>query len=330
MGRSSIAWRRVGYAAPHAGARLRGSPPRSSPRRRPTRATGRRRTCSRSSRCCQPTCPTTPTASSPRATSPAATSIARRCCGWRTWRACTPAALRAGHLDGAIAFAKGRALERLRAYDVAADAYRIAAEREPELAEEAKRSAALCDGLTEALAIGVDLKRDTRRDEAWLQLAAPTMVLGRFDLRAARLDALLAEAGNTHHAAIVREEIERSDVERARYFGELRHSLPDGDVQAVAELRRVTERHAASKNAPRHLLALADLYVDLATEYAEQYPPEGMFFDPSEFQDLVDSAARIYEMVAARDGTPERIEASRRLEAFLAFSIAIDRERFTP
>jgi hypothetical protein len=238
--------------------------------------------------------------------------------------------LRAGHMDGAIAFAKGRALERLRAYDVAADAYRIAAEREPELAVEAKRSAAMCDGLAQAIAIGVNLQRDTKRDEAWLQLAAPAMVLGRFDLRGAHLDELLAQAGNTHHAAIVREEIERSDVERARYFGELRHSLPDGDVQAVAELRRVTERHVQSKNAPRHLLALADLYVDLATEYAEEHPPEGMFFDPAEFQDLVDSAARIYEMVAARDGTPERIEASRRLEAFLAFSIAIDRERFTP
>ena len=111
---------------------------------------------------------------------------------------------------------------------------------------------------------------------------------------------------------------------------DLRHSLPDGDVQAVAELRRVAETHADSKNAPRHLLELADLYVDLATEYVEKHPPEGLLFDPAEFQDLVDSAARVYEMVAARDGTPERLEASRRLEAFLAFSITIDRQRFTP
>ena len=28
--------------------------------------------------------------------------------------------------------------------------------------------------------------------------------------------------------------------------------------------------------------------------------------------------------------TPEKLEASRRLEAFLAFSIGIDRDRFTP
>jgi hypothetical protein len=42
-------------------------------------------------------------------------------------------ALRAGHLDDVIAFAKARALERLRAYDLAAEQYRRAAEREGEL-----------------------------------------------------------------------------------------------------------------------------------------------------------------------------------------------------
>jgi hypothetical protein len=239
-------------------------------------------------------------------------------------------ALRAGHLDGAISFAKARALERLRAYDVAALAYRLAADREPTLAADAIRSAEICEALAGALEIGVDLRVDVRHDEVWIELAAPPVVLGRFEERAARLESILALAAGTQLEPVVREEIERADVERARYFTELRRTLPDGDVQAVAELRRVVDRHGDSKNAPRHLLALADLYVDLATEYVEQYPPEGMLFDPAEFQDLVDSAARVYEMVAARDGTPERIEASRRLEAFLAFSISIDRERFTP
>lgn len=238
--------------------------------------------------------------------------------------------LRAGHLDGAIAFAKGRALERLRGYDLAADAYRLAAEREPSLAQEALRSAALCDRLAEATAIGVDLRSQVRHDEVWLEMAAPPVVLGRFEERAARLQAIRADAGETQQAFVTQEEIERADVERARYFTELRRSLPDGDVRAVAELQRVADLHAQSKNAPRHLLALADLYVDLATEYVERNPPESMLFDPAEFEDLVDSAARVYEMVAARDGTPERIEASRRLEAFIAFSLSIDRERFTP
>jgi hypothetical protein len=239
-------------------------------------------------------------------------------------------ALRAGYMDGAISFAKARAFERLRAYDVAALAYRLAADREPTLADDAIRSAEICEALHAANQIGVDLQVDVRRDEVWIELAAPVIVLGRFEERAARLEAIEAQAAGTQLAPVVREEIERADVERARYFTELRRTLPDGDVQAVAELRRVVDRHGGSKNSARHLLALADLYVDLATEYVALYPPEGLLFDPIEFEDLVDSAARIYEMVAARDGSPERIEASRRLEAFLAFSISIDRERFTP
>ena len=56
-------------------------------------------------------------------------------------------ALRAGHMDGVIAFAKGRALERLRAFDLAAEVYRMAADREPELRAEALRSADVCDAL---------------------------------------------------------------------------------------------------------------------------------------------------------------------------------------
>ena len=238
--------------------------------------------------------------------------------------------LRAGQLDGAIAFSKGRALERLRGYDLAADNYRLAAERESTLAEEALRSAALCDRLQEASAVGVDLRADAKQDELWVELAAPTVVLGRFDQRVALLESIERDAGSTEQAYVAREEIERADVERARYFTVLRRTLPDGDGRAVAELQRVADRHADSKNSARHLLSLADLYVDLATEYVEQHPPEGMLFDPAEFQDLVDSAARVYEMVAARDGTPERLEASRRLEAFIAFSLTIDRERFTP
>jgi hypothetical protein len=34
--------------------------------------------------------------------------------------------------------------------------------------------------------------------------------------------------------------------------------------------------------------------------------------------------------VAPRDATTEKLEAQRRLEAFLAFSLSVDRDRFTP
>ena len=59
-------------------------------------------------------------------------------------------ALVAGHMDGVILFAKGRSLERLRAYDLAAVDYRRGADRDDQLEIEALRSADVCDVLHEA------------------------------------------------------------------------------------------------------------------------------------------------------------------------------------
>jgi hypothetical protein len=239
--------------------------------------------------------------------------------------------LQAGHMDGVIAFAKGRALERLRAFDLAAGQYRLAAEREEELAAEALRSAEVNEGLEAAAGLGPDLD-ETAPGGAGSAAAERDVerVMADFDARAARLEELLAAVGDTHHAAVVREEIERADVARAQYFVGLRKALPEGDVRAVSELERVALAHRESKNASRHMLALGALYEELAREYAARNPPESLYFDPVRFQELVDSGARLYEMVTYRDGTPEKIEASRRLEAFLAFALRIDRDRFTP
>jgi hypothetical protein len=240
-------------------------------------------------------------------------------------------ALRAGHMDGVIAFAKGRALERLRAYDLAARQYEYAAERESALRAEALRSADLCDDLQEATAISIDAIESVGGDaDAPIDLPSPAEVLRFFEERTARLEEISRAAEGTHHSAIVREEVERADVERANYFVRLRDVLPDGDVRAAGELQRVAMRHEHSKNSARHLLTLADFYADLSIEYVDRHPPEGLTFDPAEFRDLVDSGARLYEMVASRDGSTEKLEAARRLEAFLAFSLGVDRDRFTP
>jgi hypothetical protein len=237
--------------------------------------------------------------------------------------------LQAGHLDGVIAFAKGRSLERLRAFDLAAGEYRLAADLDRELAEDALESAEICDALALAAGIGVDLGQvsdaTARVDEAEL-----ARVVSAFDERTQRLELLAQEAGDSHYAPVVREEIERTDVARAQYFSALRKVLPNGDVRASAELQRVVTRHRDSKHTSRHILALARLYEDLAVEYVEANPPQGLFFDPARFQELVDAASRLYETVSEQDGRPEKIEASRRLEAFLAFALRVDHDRFTP
>ena len=248
-----------------------------------------------------------------------------------------PDALRAGHMDGVLAFAKARSLERLRAFDLAAENYRLTVDISEDLRLEALSSADVCDVLHEAAQmtralepqVEADIGSDAAIADQLIELD-PDAVLAEFEARVALLDGLVVITEDTHHNPIIYEEIERADVARANYFVGIRKTDVNGDVRAIGELQRVTNRHAASKNFNRHLLELADLYAELAVEYSSTYPPESLLFDPVRFQELVEGASRLYEMVASRDGTPEKLEASRRLEAFLAFSIRIDRDRFTP
>jgi tetratricopeptide (TPR) repeat protein len=235
-------------------------------------------------------------------------------------------ALRAAAMDGVVTFAKGRALERLRAFDLAAEAYEVAAALDPALSEEALHSAGVCADISAAnnLSIGLD------------DLAAPAGIsadsdsmLESFERRTRRLEELERAEAATHYAFVLREEIERTDLARARYFLALRQILPDGDVRSAGELERVVTRHRKSKRSNHHVLELAQFYETLAVEYVSAHPPESLGFDPVRFRELTDATSRLYEAVAGQDGKPEKLEASRRLEAFLAFALRIDRDRFT-
>ncbi len=236
-------------------------------------------------------------------------------------------ALRAGTWDEVIPFSKGRALERLRAYDLAAAAYLNAARFEGALQQQARRAAALCSALAEAVTIGPKLDDASRpADVATLE----ERITRGFDARAALLAALEQDAEGLHYATILLEEHEHLDIERAGLLLDLRRVLPNGDIRALAALQRNVTRHRESKNANRHLLALADLYGELAREYVEENPPESLRFDPAHFGELVESGVRIYESVSNQDGATEKLEAARRLEAFLAFTLRVDRDRFSP
>lgn len=226
------------------------------------------------------------------------------------------AALRAGAWEESIAFAKGRALERLRAYRLAASAYRRAARAQGALQQQAQRSAALCESLAEILGL-----EDAATD-------APETA--ELEQRRARLAALRGKTAGTHYEAIAREEIEHADVERALRLSAARGLSADGDVRALAALQRNAVQHRESKNANLHLLRLADLYAELAREYVRRNPPESLGFDPPRFAELVEAAARLYESVSNQDGALEKLEAARRLEAFLAFTLQVDRDRFSP
>jgi len=229
-----------------------------------------------------------------------------------------------------ISFAKGRALERLRAYDLAAGHYREAARFEGELRAPAELSASLCQRIAEAVATGIELASPLSGDGSQANLPVDAeRVVAELDERMALLSLLIPEAEDSHYAYVLREEIERADEVRAHYFVAMRYVLPDGQLRALSELQRLVQRHGPSKRRLLHMLALANYYVDLAREYVDAAPPESLHFDPATFQELVDPATRIYEAVASQDGTPEKLEAARRLEAFLAFTLQVDRDRFS-
>ena len=237
------------------------------------------------------------------------------------------AALRAGTWAEVLPFAKGRALERLRAYQVAAASYRRAAAAEGELAQEALRSASVCDALAEATQRAAPTAPANASDAL---VAAREALIEEIGARRSQLEELLESVAGTHYAAVAREEIERNDRERARLLVSSRLLFPDGSVRALAALQRLAVEHKESKHANAHVLELADLYAQLAREYVEEYPPESPDFEPDRFEELVTSAARLYETVSNQDGATEKLEAARRLEAFLAFTLKVDRDRFTP
>jgi hypothetical protein len=227
--------------------------------------------------------------------------------------------LESGVLEDVIAFAKGRSLERLRAFDLAATSYRRAAAREGELRAEAERSAALCDALAEAARLGESAPE--------ANLAAR---LAALDAREARLEQLLGQAGDTHYRAVVQEELEHAALGRAQLLVAARPLAPQGDLRALAALQQLVVDHRDSKLANAHLMSLADLYAVLAHEYVALHPPAALDFDPPRFEELVDAAARLYGSVANQDGAPEKLEAGQKLEAFIAFTLRVDRDRFTP
>jgi len=240
-------------------------------------------------------------------------------------------ALRSGYMQAVIPFAKGRALERLRAYDLAAQHYRLSASFEGELREPALDSARRCQQIADAVAVGIDLLDPlTIAPDVAARPADATEVVAALDDRIARLTSLLEDNGDSHYRYILQEEIERAEMTRARYFEDMRFVLPDGTIRALAELQRVARRHGGSKNRLKHMLDVANFYVTLAEEYVDAVPPQSLRFDPPHFRELTDSATQLYEVIAGNDGTPEKLEATRRLEAFLAFTLKVDRDRFTP
>jgi tetratricopeptide (TPR) repeat protein len=220
-----------------------------------------------------------------------------------------------GYLRSEIQFAKGIALERITEYELAAQHFERAAELDSELARDADEAAQICNRLLRASE--VILSPDVPMSE----------VLSYFDAQTRELEELLSDVGVSYHSPVVREEIERSDLRRAHYADARRRLDPRLSAFALQQYQLLLHKHAESKNRNRHLIALADLYSSLSRQYAAGNPPVSLRFDPATFDEYAYSASRLYEAVSQQDGAIEKIEASRKLEAFLAFTLEVHEQK---
>jgi hypothetical protein len=222
---------------------------------------------------------------------------------------------RAGYMADVILFAKARALERIVEYDLAAQHYARVAALESPLRDESERGRGVNERLAEARGLAPEPGAD------------PSDALAVFDQREKALEQLLAEVDGTHHAHVVREELERTDRARAEYFDARRRLEPSLDVVALQQYQRLVQRHAESKDRNRNLIDLADLYAALSRHYIARVPPASLDFDPAVFDEYAFGATRLYEAVSQQDGAVEKIEAGRKLEAFLAFTLQVYDEK---
>ncbi len=223
--------------------------------------------------------------------------------------------LGSGYLLDVMLFAKARALERIREYDLAVRHYeRVKAMQSP-LVEAATVGSEVCGRLLEASRIVPAVE------------SSPEQALRLFDERRAILGELLEEVEGTHYVPVVKEEFERCDVARAAHISARAATDPRLDRLALEQFQTLIRSHPESRNRFRHLLDLADLYAAFSSRYARDVLPQSLAFDPATFDGYAYNATRLYESVAQQDGAVEKVEATRKLEAYLAFQLRVHDEK---
>ena len=222
---------------------------------------------------------------------------------------------KSGYLMAPIVFGKGLALERMGEYGLAARHYERVAELDGELRGIARRNRKICERLSAARALAPEPDAGEARAAAL------------FDQRKRWLEILEAEVSDLHYRYLALEELERADRERAEYYAGRATLDPDFEVLALQQYQRLVQDHGESKSRRRHLLDLGDQYAALSRRYVSRHPPTTLRFDPPTFDEYAFGATRLYEAVSQQDGAIEKIEAARKLEAFLAFTLQVQDER---
>ncbi len=220
-----------------------------------------------------------------------------------------------GYLIDVILFAKARALERLAEFEVAGQYYKRVTDLDSPLRAAARIGEQVCKHLNNAAAMQPESGID------------PSRAMALYDKRRALLEKLVTEVKDTHYEIVALEELERADRERAEHFGARARLDSWLEIVALQQYQHLVQRHKLSKFRNRHLLDLGDLYAALSREYVQRNRPSSLTFDPATFDEYSFGATRLYESVTQQDGAIEKIEASRKLEAYLAFTLQVHDEK---
>ena len=215
------------------------------------------------------------------------------------------ASLHPGRFAPETAALRARAIERLRDFQSARDAYLEAAAYETEIAEDCRARAAILEKL---LAARATIEESPGLEETLLLLSDSATALRR----------LASEADKPLYRSLALAEAEQAEVMRAEILANNRWVLKDGEARALDALAALTRDHAESHRALSHALRLARFHRQLAEEEARVSPPGTLEFDRRYFVENVDAALDLLHRVSQADGRPERLVATYELDTVLA------------
>lgn len=206
-----------------------------------------------------------------------------------------------------VALAKAQAFEKLTAYEEALANYEKAAQ-----SPDAKIAKA-----------GEEGSKRMRRFIAVVRQSLDTSGLRTYERDLQKLirdlDDLANEFRGTPHQCLALLERERAQLILAEFYTSMRFIQPYSTEDAFLQLRRNVEQNKESKRRYRHRMMLADLYFELARQYAVKTDPDGPNFDFRQFEGFANAARAEYDIISRADGYPEKPEARAKLLALEAF-----------
>ena len=209
-----------------------------------------------------------------------------------------------------VAFARGRALERLDDHEQAAEAFGAVMEMDTPIAAEAAEAMAInrLFARVQAMSHQAETMHDyietlARQRDAFQSLAEPYTT---------------TDSVRGVYGALAMRQVERLDVLRAEAMWKYRHLFDSGTEQALRAWHDVLDTHQESARIEQHRLRVADCFYEQAREYGQEFDPETAAFDWEVFRKITSEAMALYRQVERAYGYPERLEAEGKIAALNA------------